>query len=406
MIHVCFGLYDKTGHYSKFTGTTMLSIFANTKSEVTVHILHDDTLTQANRDKFSAVAKQYNQRVEFYNVEEICADKLAEYVSLVPAVKTAPVTVGAFYRLVLTEILSPDIDKVIYLDSDIVVNLDITELWKIELGDKIFAAVPEAANGMLLQKFMPLCLEGYVKPEDYFNSGVLLMNLNILRGEGENLKRGVIFRGKRNNGCFDQDILNYLFAADYIKLPVEFNCFVKTHRHLNNDAAFGKIYHYTYGVAGRGLTLDMQDPFNRLWMEYFAKTPWFTAEAISRLCAGFRQVYFESNLAMIKLTATMSGKARAFVVPKDGCDAIKELFAVRDDEEVITADKYIPLQEIFEQMNSSRGKKIFFIFVHDFPFENFERLGFVRGKDFLNALGLVSNDYGFQPKSHAIIKAM
>ena len=243
MIHVCFGLHDKTGHYSKFTGTTMLSIFANTKSEVTVHILHDDTLTQANRDKFSAVAKQYNQRVEFYNVEEICADKLAEYVSLVPAVKTAPVTVGAFYRLVLTEILSPDIDKVIYLDSDIVVNLDITELWKIELGDKIFAAVPEAANGMLLQKFMPLCLEGYVKPEDYFNSGVLLMNLNILRGEGETLKRGVIFRGKRNNGCFDQDILNYLFAADYIKLPVEFNCFVKTHRHLNNDAAFGKIYH-------------------------------------------------------------------------------------------------------------------------------------------------------------------
>ncbi|MBQ4404635.1 MAG: hypothetical protein II857_09525 [Selenomonadaceae bacterium] len=29
MIHVCFGLYDKTGRYSKFTGTTICSIFEN-----------------------------------------------------------------------------------------------------------------------------------------------------------------------------------------------------------------------------------------------------------------------------------------------------------------------------------------------------------------------------------------
>lgn len=29
MIHVCFALYDKSGHYSKFLGTTMLSLFEN-----------------------------------------------------------------------------------------------------------------------------------------------------------------------------------------------------------------------------------------------------------------------------------------------------------------------------------------------------------------------------------------
>lgn len=32
MIHVCFALYDKAGHYSKFTGTTMLSLFENTNN--------------------------------------------------------------------------------------------------------------------------------------------------------------------------------------------------------------------------------------------------------------------------------------------------------------------------------------------------------------------------------------
>ena len=406
MIHVCFGLHDATGRYSKFTGTAMLSLFDNTNAKVTVHILHDNTLTQANREKFSAVANQYNQRVEFHNVEKICADKLAEYVSLVPSVKDAPVTVGAFYRLVLTEILSPDIDKVIYLDSDVIINLDIARLWEIELGDKIFAAVPEVANDMQIQNLMPLCREGYVKAEDYFNSGVLLMNLNRLRGEGENLKRGVTFRGQRNNGCYDQDILNYLFAADYVKLPVEFNCFVKFNRRLNEKAAFGKIYHYTYGRAGKGLTLDMNDPFNHLWLEYFAKTPWFTAETIKRICAGFRQAYADLSVATIKMTAAMSGKARAFVVPKDDINNIKALFAVRTDEDVIAVDKYIPLQEIFEQMNSSRGKKIFFVFVPDFPFENFERLGFVRGLDFLNGYGLFLEVQDFALDSHRIIKTM
>lgn len=50
MIHVAYG----TGNlYAKFAGTSMLSIFENTTSDVTVHILHDNTLTNDNRDKFS-----------------------------------------------------------------------------------------------------------------------------------------------------------------------------------------------------------------------------------------------------------------------------------------------------------------------------------------------------------------
>ena len=56
MIHVCYGLYDKNGHYSKFTGTSILSMFENTNEDVTVHILHDNTLTQENRDKFIYIA--------------------------------------------------------------------------------------------------------------------------------------------------------------------------------------------------------------------------------------------------------------------------------------------------------------------------------------------------------------
>ena len=125
MIHVCFGLYDKTGRYSKFTGTTICSIFENTTSDVTVHILHDNTLTDDNRDKFIYLASRYGQAVNFYNVDELCAEKLDEFIEYFPTVKGSHVSVGTMYRFLLPEIIAPEIEKLIYLDSDIIVNLDI-----------------------------------------------------------------------------------------------------------------------------------------------------------------------------------------------------------------------------------------------------------------------------------------
>ena len=99
-------------------------------------------MTPDNRDKFSYVAGQYHQRVQFYNVEKLCADKIAKMIELVPEVKTSRVSVGAFFRLLLPQIISSEIKKVIYLDSDIIVNMDMSELWRIELYDKPLAAVP------------------------------------------------------------------------------------------------------------------------------------------------------------------------------------------------------------------------------------------------------------------------
>ncbi|MBR1805528.1 MAG: hypothetical protein IJ774_03970, partial [Selenomonadaceae bacterium] len=84
-------------------------------------------MTQDNRDKFIYVAGRYGQVIKFYNVDKLCADKLDEMVQLVPYVKNSRVSVGAFFRLLIPQLM-PDVDKVIYLDSDLIVNMDIAEL--------------------------------------------------------------------------------------------------------------------------------------------------------------------------------------------------------------------------------------------------------------------------------------
>ncbi len=95
-----------------------------------------------------------------------------------------------------------------------------------------------------------------------------------------------------------------------------------------------------------------------------------------------------------------------FVVRKSDAPAIKKIFAVREDEEVIISDKYLPLQEVFETLNSSGGKKILFVCVPAFPFVNFEKLGFVLGKDFVNGLEFLSEAQGVPFNSYPLVQAM
>ena len=407
MIHVCLSLYDKTGRYSKFTGTTMLSLFENTTSDVTVHILHDNTLTDDNRDKFIYLAGRYGQAVKFYNVKELCAERLDEFIKFFPVVKSAHVSVGTMYRLLLPEIISPEIEKLIYLDSDLIVNLDIKELWQIELGDKIFAAVPEILTFKTpdaMKKGFSLCADDIVKCEDYFNAGVLAMNLNYLRGEYDTLLDGLKFSAQnpKYQGYLDQDILNYCFSTRALKLPNKFNRFTYYARRDGELASVGKIYHYAGGNFGYGVGLDLNDSFNQLWMNYFVKTPWFNVDSIGRLYEGFLNIRGELEKSTLKLSSMVSGKTRAFVVAENKLNVLVENFSVRNDEDVFAIESTLPLQKLINVMNASRGKKIFFILLPGFEFDRLTAAGFAKDKDFVDGFEFFSEKFN----SYSLVKAM
>ena len=399
MIHVSFGLYDKTGRYSKFVGTTMLSIFENTTAAVTVHILHDKTLTDENREKIFSVAARFGQTVNFYNVENF-SDELEEFTRYVPGVRELRVSVGALYRLLTPQILSPEIKKLIYLDADIIVNLDLNELWQIDLGGKILAGVPEILTYESADKMINtfnLCAYGFVKPEDYFNSGVLLIDLKFLRGEEAAIKRGLLFRSQNTfaQDYLDQNVLNYCFASRALKLPTKFNRFALYARR-DKEQPSKKIYHYAGGNFGYGLTLDMNDALNRLWLKYFAKTPWFNEETIARLYDSFTQARAELKKSALNLSAQVSGKTRAFFVTEKYLDTLVENFFVKKDEEIFIVKGNVGIDKMADQMSASRGKRIFFFLLPNFLFESLEARGFVRGEDFIDGFEFLPTNYEYR----------
>ena len=124
-LHEALAVYDPKGTYSQHAGVVTASIFENTRSPVCMHILHDESLSRENREKFLSLAERYAQNVAFHDMSEYVKRLGPDILGLVDN----HFSQGTLYRLFAPQALT--MEKVIYLDSDIVVNLDIKDLWEI-----------------------------------------------------------------------------------------------------------------------------------------------------------------------------------------------------------------------------------------------------------------------------------
>ncbi|KAF1295211.1 glycosyl transferase [Enterococcus sp. JM4C] len=124
-----------------------------------------------------------------------------------------------YFRLLAGEILPTHLTKVLYLDPDILVINSLTELWETPIDDAMFAA---ARHTGLLDVSTPLNKVRLDLEHGYYNSGVLLMNLTMMREKvrWEDISATI---EKYDAQLFlpDQDILNYLYGKYTVEVPEE-----------------------------------------------------------------------------------------------------------------------------------------------------------------------------------------
>lgn len=410
MIHITLGFNN---NYAKFAGTTMVSIFENhpcPPRTITMHCFHDNTLTLDSYEKLVYLVGQYNQIVKFYNVERMFPSELKKFHDIFSSKAIKKFSILSAFRLIIGKIIPKDVPKIIYLDSDIIVNLDINELWQIELSDKPLAAVPEQDNPAICAQF-PICKEGLVKPENYFNSGVMVMNLEKLRSSETKTMSGTEFIASKKydkDNLLNQNIFNYCFSNEAIKLPRKFNCWVREQQRFSNTPIERKIYHYI--GQGKSLGLDKRDQFNRLYWHYFSKTPWFNESTIGNFYDGVRQLYVEDRHLMTIVSAAVSGKRRAFVTAPQNIDALKKVFYVQEGEDIFQINSPSWLNELIKVMKESVDKKIYFMLTGKFIYPQIRSMliqaGFVEWKDFLNGEIFLSEVHGVHLNSYPIIERM
>lgn len=152
----------------------------------------------------------------------------------------------AYSKLVIPDLI-PEDKMIVFLDLDIVVNIDVKKLYKEELlGDHIIAGNEERLMGdthewNLYQSF------GFDKNASYFNSGVMLINLKKWR-TGNFTQKCLLFAEENNSKLktADQTVLNYVFYRDFSLLPDKFNI------RIDNNISYKKyiekegIFHF-YG---------------------------------------------------------------------------------------------------------------------------------------------------------------
>ncbi|GHT55451.1 hypothetical protein AGMMS50233_05420 [Endomicrobiia bacterium] len=137
---------------------------------------------------------------------------------------------GTYYRLWIPKIFK-NYDKVLYLDSDIIVTRDIAELYAQDIGDNIIGAVRDieyirtAYKKHRLSDFINeySCETLKISPYDYIQAGVILFNTTLAQKESF-FEKSFDFLAKNPNPYNnDQDVLNFVCKGSIKYLPVNWN---------------------------------------------------------------------------------------------------------------------------------------------------------------------------------------
>ena len=204
----------------------LYSLSKNTDSKYNydIIVLHSD-LTDSCIEKLDrSIVNRNNVSLRFFNVSNIY-----NYLSKERIFKRNHMTFAAYYRLFLSSILL-NYEKVLYLDSDLLILKDVSELYNVELGNNLCAAVVDYAIAYMeffrsdynnITKYLNDVL-GISDVKKYFNSGVLLLNLKSIRDE--NLEERLIEVARINDKYWhDQNVLNSVFKDRCLLLDQKWN---------------------------------------------------------------------------------------------------------------------------------------------------------------------------------------
>lgn len=210
-------------NYVQHCAVMLTSLFENNRSgSHSIHLLTEG-LTSENQKLIEDLVLSYNGRFFYYLID-------SEALKSCPIKATDHLTIATYYRLLMADILPKSLDRILYLDCDIIINHSIEKLWKTPMSNYALAAVEEMGCSVpdVYERLQ------YDSCYGYFNAGVLLVNLKWWR---EHNLTAVFFDYIEKNFtrlvAHDQDVLNALLHDKCLHLSFEWNV----------EEAF---YHYSF----------------------------------------------------------------------------------------------------------------------------------------------------------------
>lgn len=230
--------------YLKYALVSIYSLIKNAGSEykLDIHVLNTG---------ISDMSEQMIKRLENENVNiqfDDVTHKLKEIESQLPLRDYYSMT--TYYRIFIAQMF-PWYDKVIYLDSDTIIKGDISKMYEIDLGDNYVGGVndPVVSQTDIFAEYAESVLG--ISRFDYFNAGVLLINIKAFREENVLGQFVELINKYSFVVAQDQDYLNVICQGKVLKLDPcwdsevygEFLCSVEQMNIIHYNLA-AKPWHY------------------------------------------------------------------------------------------------------------------------------------------------------------------
>ncbi len=265
-------------NYVQHMAAVALSLLHNAKKRDQLHFFFLDAgIAENNQEKLRNTVLQHGGTCDFIRPE----------LTLYSNIPTRRFGVAALLRLSLGTLLPQHIEQVIYMDCDTLAFDDITQLWNTDIGNSVVGAIPNLGHRDLS--------EYGISEGEYFNSGVLLINLRLWRQERIEERALRLLTDHREGLRFpDQDCLNRLLHDRWHRLRLRWNLQPATYSmHCKGECPPGLTNdEYAEAITNPGIVHYIGKnkpwcymsfhPLKENYWAHLANSPWSRAEPEGR----------------------------------------------------------------------------------------------------------------------------
>lgn len=197
-------------NYVQHCMAMLCSLFENNKTyEIIVYLLHHG-LSNNSQKVLSRLSSRYNNVIKFCDIDA----SHFEGVELNPY--HTWLSMATYYRFIIPSLIPPEVNRILYLDCDVIVLKDVFELYQLQMEDFGVAAIQDCTPfDVKHRNVMGLELD-----DRTFCAGVMMINVKYWRENNCQKKLFDYARAKKDKlRMEDQDVLNYVFRKKWFKLP-------------------------------------------------------------------------------------------------------------------------------------------------------------------------------------------
>lgn len=272
-------VYASDEKFAEVLSVSMESLLMHNKN-VVVYVLNNG-IKEKSLEKLKRQAERYKAEIHFMPLKN-----LKEYAGRELSCQSK-ISLTAYFRLFMPQILPLSVEKLLYFDCDTMVRNDLTDLWKRKFDG--CAAVVEPTAPLMKQKIE------LKKSDYYFNSGVLLVDLKKWREE-KIMERFVDYMEEMEGDISfeDQGVINHVLKNEISILPFKYNVTTQFFdfgydgfsmmkkdkvRYERKEVEAGLenpgIVHFTNSFASeRPWVKGCEHKYMNEWREYKARTEW------------------------------------------------------------------------------------------------------------------------------------